>query len=235
MEINQKLIVARDALYEKDYTTLAKLVVENQVGGDSVVSEYILQHENGLFVLQDKFWLQFEKEIIELENLEVTMSDLHKEYARQYIKYGADIIDNNPELSWRLWLCLWIVGLKSEAHATTVLSFIMEKNSVGAYTPETMRGFWIIPQELRSTDDRDCVLSTIVFRFCPFGPSDVIRAFGDWSFWNIPQALDWRAELQSVTVQTCVQMLQQVCLRPPDRVMQLLNMPRFTSPIGTEV
>lgn len=237
MEINQKLIVARDALYEKDYTTLAKLVVENQVGSDAVVSAYILQHENGLFLLQDKFWLQFEKEIIELENLEVTMSDFHREFALQYIQYGADIIDNNPELSWRLWLCLWVVGLKSECHAITVLLFIMEKNGVGAYAPGKMQGLWIIPQELRSTNQHisEIVLSTIVFRYCPHGQLDVLRAFGDWSFWNIPQALDWSAERKSVTVQTCVQMLQQVCLRPPDRVMQLLNMPRFTSPIGTEV
>lgn len=229
MDTNQKLEIARNAVHNKEYTTLAKLVVENQVGGDSVVCDYVLSHENGLFVLQDKFWLQFEKELLRLENLEVPNIQFHKEFARQYIKYGADIIDNNEELSWRLWLCLWIARFNSFEQLTTTLSFIMEKNSVGSIIYRHNHWHWILPTNfIMEGTIRHCV-------FCARSVDSNTRAYGDWRAWNLPQPLGLNDEYQAVTVRTLVQMLQQVFVRPPDRIMRLLDMPRFTTPIGTEV
>lgn len=227
----QELETARGAVCENDHATLAKLLVSCK---DGVVEDYIKFHKNELHVVcNSEMWLQFEKEILELENLEVEMSEFHIAFAKQCIEYIADACDND-ELAWRLWLCLWVVGFIDIHHIISCLAFIMEKMDVCCQLEVSSTRKWIVMLEFVQTNSFvDCV--PIVVR--SQNDTHTFRMYGAWTMTGSTknQPLNDSAHKTPVKVTQLLQSLQQCFVRPPDRVIQLLDLPRFQTPIGTEV
>lgn len=227
----QELEIARGAVCENDHATLAKLLVSCK---DGVVEDYIKFHKNELYVVCNSgMWLQFEKEILELENLEVEMSEFHIAFAKQCIEYIADACDND-ELAWRLWLCLWVIGFDTIPHVNICLAFIMEKMGVHCTLISGERN-WIVIDELLKTNT---TIDSVPIVVTKVSSADRIRLYGVWTrqgslIGNNPLIIN--ADGVPVTANVLVKALQQCFVRPPDRVMRLLDLPRFQTPIGTEV
>lgn len=219
---------ARQLVYDKNEKDLLYMLV----GVDSITKRYILDHYPNLSNFTDEKWIEFEDRIINSRLLNVIQRDAALvQTATQWVNVLHDNFINSDEQLWRLWLCLWVVGFKDVWHASTCLAYIMESCGISAIifnsvdvTIHSSIAIGDLYDETKFVDNQHC--RPIFFeRF-----NDSVRVYGcktDLILTSYEQPLKFEDAYRDMDVYTIVKMLQQVGIRPSNRIINKLRFRRY--------
>lgn len=230
---------ARSLVYEGNLKSLAILLI----GADKLTKTYIVDHCPKLSKYTDDEWLFFENIILDYryrsENIEHFRCEPELlQAAMNWIEVLQEGINNSNEILWRLWSCLWIVGFKDPWHASVCLAYLLESygtpvrvfTSIDLYhTSIAIEKFY---DESRFIDNQHC--RPIFFEKY----NDSVRVYGcktDLILSAYEQPLKIDDRYRDIDIYMIVKMLQQVGIKPPNRIINKLRFRRYRLANGEDV